>query len=271
MGRHVSIILQICYFVKSHYIVHFVQVNVWLFPFGNRNKTGMTLKTVPDYLRHHHDTQPEKEAVVFSFTDGSREAVTFRELYVNSLHVAKCLVKIGVRNSEFIAISMRNSSKWLYATFGAVLAGARPVSISFTYTDGSDVVAMMQKLQTCSLLFLDPGAEEENWFVFKKLIQEHKKNGDVRSEMMPYLRYLICHHRPKDSDEVLDLQEIMSWETPEVTLPEIDAVDICALFQSSGSTGVPKVIAHTHKSFIAGAHLWTNVIGSKNKIHFNDR
>ena len=259
------------YFVKSHNIVPFVRVNVWLFPFGNRNKTGMTLKTVPDYLRHHHDTQPEKEAVVFSFTDGSREVVTFRELYVNSLHVAKCLIMIGVRNSEFVAISMRNSSKWLYATFGAVLAGARPVSISFTYTDGSDVIAMMQKLQTCSPLFLDPGAEEENWNVFKKLIQEHKKNGNVRSEMMPYLRHLICHHPPKDSDEVLDLQEIMSWETPELSLPEIDVDDICALFQTSGSTGVPKVIAHTHKSFIAVAHLWTNVIGSKDKIHFNDR
>ena len=230
-----------------------------------------TLKTVPDYLRHYHDTQPEKEAVVFSFTDGTREAVTYRELYINSLHVAKWLIKIGVKKSEFVAISMRNSSKWLYAAFGAVLAGARPISMSFTYTDGSDVVAMMQKLETCSLLFLDPGAEEENWRVFKILINGRDLNGSVQSEKMSYLRYLICHDRPKETDTVLTLQEIMDRETPEITLPKVEADDVFTLFQTSGSTGVPKAIAHTHKSIIASAHLWTNVIGGMDKIHFNDR
>ena len=229
------------------------------------------LQTVPDYLRHYYETQPEKEAVVFAFTDGSREAVTFKDLYTDALHVAKCLVKLGVRKSEFVAISMRNSSKWLYAAFGAVLAGARPISMSFTYTDGSDVVAMMKKLETCSLLFLDPGAKEENWNVFKKLIEGYEKNGAVRSEHMPYLRYLICHDRPKETETVLTLQEIMDWETPEVTLPDIDPDDIFTLFQTSGSTGLPKATAHTHKSFIAGSHLWKKVIGGEDEIHFNDR
>ena len=58
--------------------------------------------------------------------------------------------------------------------------------MSFTNTDGSDVVAMMQKLETCSLLFLDPGAEEENWSVFKKLIKGHDLKGSVQSGKMPY-------------------------------------------------------------------------------------
>ena len=240
---------------------------------GERDKEmdDSNLKTVPDYLRNYHETQPEKEAIVFAFTNGSREAVTFKELYTNSLQVAKCLITLGVKKSEFIAVSMRNSSKWLYAAFGAVMAGARPISMSFTYTDGSDVVAMMQKLETCSLLFLDPGAEEENWNVFKKLVQGHEKNGSVTSEKMPYLRYLICHDRPKETEAVLTLQEIMDWDTPEVTLPKIFPDDIFTLFQTSGSTGLPKAIAHTHKSFIAAAQHWTRVIGGVDEIHFNDR
>ena len=230
-----------------------------------------TLKTVPDYLRYYHDTQPEKEAIVFSNTDGSREVVTFKEWYVNSLHVAKCLINLGVKKSEFVAVSMRSSPKWLYAAFGAVLAGARPISMSFTYTDGSNVIAMMQKLETCSLLFLDPGAEGENWNILQKVIQRHGKDGIVASENMPYLRYLICHDRPRATDTVLTLQEIMDWETPEVTLPKIDSDDIFTLFQTSGSTGVPKAIVHTHKSFIAAAKLWTHILGGMDKIHFNDR
>ena len=99
----------------------------------------------------------------------------------------------------------------------------------------------------------------------------HEKNGSVVSKKMPYLRYLICHYRPKETDTVLTLHEIMNWETPEVTLSDIFPDDIFALFQTSGSTGVPKAIAHTHKSFIASAQNLANVIGGLDKIHFNDR
>ena len=231
----------------------------------------LTFQTVPEYLRHYHDTQPDKEAIVFSNTDGSREAITFKEWYVNSLHVAKCLIKLGVKKSEFVAVSMRSSPKWLYAAFGAVLAGARPISMSFTYTDGSDVVAMMKKLETCSLIFLDPGAEEENWNILQKLIDRHENDGNVHSERMPYLRYLICHNLPKNTEAVLTLKDILKWDTPDAKLPEIDPDEIFTLFTTSGSTGVPKAIAHTHKSFIAAAKLWTHILGGINKIHFNDR
>ena len=85
------------------------------------------------------------------------------------------------------------------------------------------------------------------------------------------LRYLICHDRPTETDTVLTLQEIIDRETPEVTLPKVEADGVFTLFQTSGSTCVTKAIAHTHKSIIASAHLWTNVIGGMDKIHFNDR
>ena len=233
---------------------------------------NVELQTIPDYLSAYHKSQPEKEAVVFVFTNGSREAVTFKDLYENSVHVAKCLVKLGVKKTEFVAVSMRHCSEWLYAVFGAVLAGARPVSLSFTYTDGSDVVAMMKKLQTCSLFVLDPGEEEENWAVFRKLVEDYDKTGSVKSKKMPYLRYLICHDRPKDNNDILTLRTMMSWEMPDVDLPKAAPDDIFALFQTSGSTGVPKAVAHTHHSFIVAAQYFTDSIMPRaDEIHFNDR
>ena len=229
--------------------------------------------TVPDYLYSHYKNQPEKEAIVFASTDGLREVVTYKDWYENTAHVAKCLVKLGVKKSEFVAVSMRNSSKWLYSFFGAALAGARPISLQFTYTDGSDVIAMMKKLQTCSMIILDPGAEQENWAILKILIEHCDKAGNVKSKYIPYLRFLLCHERPTDNSEVLTLNEIFSWETPEVEFPCIYPDDIFTLFQTSGSTGDPKAVAHTHRTFIGIAKNWSNclLLNADDDVLYNDR
>ena len=239
-------------------------------------KTGedfkSNLRTIPEVLHFHSKTKPSKEAIIFAYTDGSRESVNFKDLYENSMNIANRLVKLGVQKSEIVAISMRTCSQWMYTFFGAVLAGARPVPLSFTYTDGNDVIAMMKKLQTCSLIVLDPGAEEENWNIFRNIVEYYDNSGSVKSKNMPYLRYLICHDRPKNNYNVLTLQECLTWGITETSLPNICPEDIFAFFQTSGSTGVPKVVAHTHKSFIRVARTFSEVQGHRNDdIVFCDR
>ena len=230
------------------------------------------LRTVPDYLYFHSKNKPNQEAIVFACTDGSRESVTFQNLYEKSIDVAKRLIKLGVRKSEVVAVSMRTSSKWMYTFLGAVLAGARPIALSFTYSDGSDVIAMMEKLQTCSLIVLDPGAEEENWNIFKKVVEYYDSTGKVKSKKMPYLRYLICHARPKYDFDVLTLEELLTWEITETLLPNILPEDIFALFQTSGSTGAPKAVAHTNKSFINVVRTFSEAqLYRTDEILFNNR
>ena len=100
-------------------------------------------QTVSDILKRYAKERPDKEAIIIAHTDGTREAVTTKQLYEKSNDVAKSYLTLGVKPSEIIAISMRSCSHWLYAVFGAMLAGAQPIDLSLTYTDGSDVIAMM--------------------------------------------------------------------------------------------------------------------------------
>ena len=156
-----------------------------------------------------------------------------------------------MKPSEIIAISMRSCSHWLYAVFGAMIAGVRPIGLSFTYTDGSDVIAMMKKLQTCSAIILDPGAEGETWNVFLKLVNSYDDKGNVQSDKMPYLRYLIYHDSGnKQTPNVLTVEQIIKWNSLDITLPYLKSDDITMMFQTSGSTGVPKVVAYTHGTFV---------------------
>lgn len=176
----------------------------------------------------------------------------------------------GVQKDEVVALNIRTCPEWLYLAFGAILAGARIVGISFTYTDGSDLVALMNRLKTCSLLALDPGADGKNWEIVKGVVQ-NIRNGEVFSKQMPYLRYLIGHQFKNETTKLLSTEDLIFSEHNDVVLPEISSSDIAILFQTSGSTGVPKLAAHTHDSLNYRHHVGSlDFFDTRTRV-FNDR
>jgi len=151
-----------------------------------------------------------------------------------------------------------------------MIAGIIPVGISFTYADGSDVVATMQRLQTCSLLLVDPGEENENWKVLEKLVDTYSSDGSVRSKQMPYLRYLIGHE--KDTSVMKGVRTLTSLLEDDVDGIAIEAMPndpITFLFQTSGSTGTPKLIAIKQKTTLLYKALSTSQTHPSK--FFNDR
>jgi acyl-CoA synthetase (AMP-forming)/AMP-acid ligase II len=235
-----------------------------------------TLKhqTFPEAMKHYAETKPDGESVVFVSTDGTRECVTWFQLYQRSQIMAKSLIKMGIQRHEVVTINVRCCPEWLYATFGAMMAGAIPVSISFTYTDGSDLIALMKKMETCSLLILDPGADSINWNILRKLLDEYKADGRAKSHQMPYLKYVlgVRFDGHPDATFVKDISDLLAEDHPEVELPVIKPDDLYGLFQTSGSTGVPKLVSNAHKSSLkmAGALEISEVLNPR-YILFNDR
>ncbi|XP_060601546.1 uncharacterized protein LOC132754835 [Ruditapes philippinarum] len=227
--------------------------------------------TIVDCLKHYANTQSETEAFVFASTDGSRQSVTWSELYNKSKAVAKSFVHLGVKEKEVVAMNIRNCPEWLYASYGAIIAGAIPISVSFTYVDGSDLVALMDKLQICSLLVMDPGLENINWDIVRRLLDNFNANGTVKSSKMPYLRYLVGVSFDQVDAQLLKFIDLVHDIKSGITLPKVSAKNTISLFQTSGSTGVAKLVAHSHEAFfkcVTGKHA--EYLDAKYK-HFNDR
>ena len=237
-----------------------------------RNEVEFKLKfrTISDLLRYHASERPDKMAYVFLSADGSSETFSWKEVYNKSMEIAKSLVEFGVKRNELVAISIRACPDWLFVNFGISLAGAIPVGVSFTYKDGSDVVTLMERLERCSTLFLDPGLDNETWNIFKKIIDSFDKTGNLKSQKMPSLKRIVCLHEPKDI-EILTLDKLKHLAKDSTQLPTISENDIVYIFQTSGSTGVPKVVAHTHKSLsYLGYHFHHIGIRPEDR-YYNDR
>lgn len=233
------------------------------------------IHTIPDCLKHYAETLGDREAMVFAEPDdGGRRVVTWTDIYEKSNAVARSLIHLGVRKGELIAVNIRSCPEWLFLVYGAMAAGAIPVGISFTYTNGSDLIAMMNKLETCCLLALDPGCDSANWEIVKHLTESYSSDGRMVSNNMPSLRYLIVHEGMGDTvlmQGAKTLEELISEDNSSVTLPDIDENDLAVLLQTSGSTGVPKLVAHTHKSILAIRELSTMVFLDTSVIQYNDR
>ena len=234
-------------------------------------ETGQ-LTTVPEFLYFRYKNNPDRDAYVFAHIDGSRTVVTFEQLYENANILAKSFLNLGVKKSEFIANNLRSCPEWLYVTFGAILAGARPISLAFTYTDGSDVIAMMKKLETCCMIVLDPSEDVDTWKIFQKLVTKYDPNGHVESDLLSYVKYLICRNKPAGKDNVFTINEMLNRKPENVTLPRVYPDDIVTLFQTSGSTGAPKAVAHTNRSIISCVNGYFSPYTEEEiSIMFNDR
>ena len=232
-----------------------------------------SLRTVTDCLKFQADTKANHEAIVFISSDGtSRYVVSYEQLYEKSVETAKRFLRLGVKRSDYVAISVRTSPEWLYAFFGTMFAGAIPVTLPFTYKDGSDVVAFMKKLQTCTTLVIDPGLDDEQWKIFVKLVNTYNANGNVQSDKITSLRLLICTHQPKECSAVLTFSEMMSGKDVIEVLPKIEPDYASSVFQTSGSTGLPKPSIGTHDQFVIACNsIMTFYKMNSESIIFNDR
>ena len=208
---------------------------------------------------------------MFVSTDGCRQSITWEVLLEKSLKMADFLVESGVARDEVVGISMPTCPEWLYILFGSMLAGMASVSVVFTYNDGSDVIALMQRIRTCSVLFLDPEDDESHWNIMRGLIDTIESDGTITDTKLMGLKRVVFRHPPTDLPNGKTIEQILMSDIKRQTLPEVHESDTTYLFQSSGSTGVPKLVVHTHKSVLCYIRYIHETIYPQDSILFNDR
>jgi amino acid adenylation domain-containing protein len=173
---------------------------------------------------------PERTALRFAGDDLSYEALVQR-----SAAMAGALLDLGAQRQDRVAVYLDRSFESMAAIFGVMQAGGAYVPFD-SFAPPARLAAI---LDDCAI---------------QVLITEEEKLPQVRQMLQAYsdLRAVIG----VNADSGLPV-ETLSWDdlyrTYTGLMPEVGVIeqDLCLIFYTSGSTGVPKGVAHSHRSMLS--------------------
>ena len=182
-----------------------------------------------------HNNLPWKEysLVETAHVPGYRKTLTWNEFDNAANRCANLLLNSGVKRNDKVAILLMNCIEWLPIYFGVLRTGAVAVPLNFRYT--SEEIKYCLGLADVSVLLFG---------------HEFIERVDAIKEQIPKVEHLffVGGNKPAFA-EGFDKLVLRCPETqPNIV---INDEDDAAIYYSSGTTGFPKAILHSHASLIS--------------------
>ena len=169
-----------------------------------------------------------------------RKELTWREFDERANQFAHLLMDRGINRGDKVGILLMNCIEWLPIYFGVIKTGAIVVPLNFRYS--SDEIKYALELADVCTLVLGP----------EFIDRVREISGDI-----PKVHSLLfvgddCPEFAESYDELVGL---WSKNAPDVKLLDEDDA---AIYFSSGTTGFPKAILHSHLSLMTSCVVEQN-------------
>ncbi len=191
----------------------------------------------PDVQEIQRVTWKEYSLIQPTSTAPFRREITWSVFDEKANRVANLLLSRGIRKGQKVAILLMNCLEWLPIYFGILKAGAVAVPLNFRYT-GEEIKHCL-KLADVDILFFGP----EFIGRVESVISSVSKDRVI---------YFVGDTCPSFAEDYRMASANCSSSAPKVL---IDDEDYAAIYYSSGTTGFPKAILHTHKALLQSAKL----------------
>lgn len=173
---------------------------------------------------------------------GSHTAITYQDrsyTYQEMGHYANCLVTafqdIGLQKDDKVGFLMANCPEYIFCEYATAKAGATRVPLA-VLLNPTDHVYMLNLVECTTLIY-------------------HEKLSGRIQEMIPQLetvQHFICV--AEDASTVMEghlhLQTLMQKYEPTPTPVAIDPEDIAGIYFTGGTTGKPKGVMLSHRSWV---------------------
>ncbi len=164
---------------------------------------------------------------------GYRKQMTWKEFDNKANQVANYLKNNGVKKGDKIAILLMNCLEWLPIYFGVLKLGALAVPMNYRYS--ADEIKYCLDLSDATMLVFGP---------------EFIGRVEAICDQIPDIKSLLFVGEPCPTFAEDLLKGIASESTDKLDI-SITNDDYAAIYFSSGTTGFPKAILHTHDSLMS--------------------
>lgn len=161
-----------------------------------------------------------------------RREITWNVFNEKANRFANALKARGIGKGDKVAILLMNCIEWLPIYFGILKTGAMAVPLNFRYA--SDEIKYCLDLAEVDVLLFGP-----------EFIGRVEEIADEISHNR--LLIFVGAGCPSFAD---DYYEMTVECSSSFTMPEIDEDDDAAIYFSSGTTGFPKAILHSHRALV---------------------
>lgn len=195
---------------------------------------GVALVEINPALQPDHTVTWREYNLIESASSGKyRREITWREFDRQANRFANLLLSRGVQKGDKVAILLMNCIEWLPIYFGVLKTGALAVPMNFRYT--AEEIAYCLDLSDASVLVTGPE------FV-GRVEQVMPRLGAIRHF------FFVGDDTPDFADNYESYIGYCSSTAPAVELLEQDDA---AIYFSSGTTGFPKAILHSHEALVS--------------------
>lgn len=169
-----------------------------------------------------------------------RRDMSWKDFDRRANRFANLLLSRGLPKGTKVAILLMNSLEWLPIYFGILKAGCIAVPMNFRYA--ADEIQYCLDLADVEVLVFGP---------------EFVSRIDSIVDSLSFLRmkFFVGRNGPVYSEDCLRLMNFCSSSVPPVALTEEDDA---AIYFSSGTTGFPKAILHSHRALLCSCQVEQN-------------
>lgn len=223
---------------------------------------------IPEYLNigvactsQYHATEKDNTvAMIIEDSDSGTEELTYRQLNTQTDQFANFLVRIGLDTRDRVLLFLKNSLAYPIGFFGCIKAGVIAVPTS-TLLSGSEVKYLAMDSQA-KLMVL-------NLSSYKNMLPYVEQLDNLSHIVVAGVDSVDDLERPKNAT-VYSLNEVLESTDSTPNHYPSKSGEPAYLVYTSGTTGFPKGVLHSHRSLIGrepASKYWFSFKGHERIMH----